>query len=142
MRRGDALYLGAEALRREVLYEPFGIEWVVNGRDDLHPETVHVVAVENGSVVGYGRLVRHEGMPPQIRQLAVAEDARGRGTGSALLTELIGVARDAGDAEVWLDSRIPAVGFYERMGFVREGEEFLHRTGILHVRMAKDLRKP
>ena len=56
--------------------------------------------------------------------MGVAEDARGRGIGSALMKRVIEVAKDEGynslSLSVKKDSN--AVGLYERFGFKRKGE--------------------
>ncbi|GAA2674780.1 MULTISPECIES: GNAT family N-acetyltransferase [Actinosynnema] len=53
---------------------------------------------------------------------------RGRGTGSAVLAELVGVARDAGASRVFLETERPngaARRFYRRNGFTQEDSTWL-----------------
>ena len=59
---------------------------------------------------------------PELRLLAVSEDARGRGVGQALVEECIRRARASGATHLGLHtarSMEAAVRMYERMGFVR-----------------------
>ena len=57
-----------------------------------------------------------------VRQVAVEPACERRGIGSALVERCSSEARDAGCTEVWLNARDDAVPFYERLGYVREGE--------------------
>jgi ribosomal protein S18 acetylase RimI-like enzyme len=92
-----------------------------------------VVAVEDGHPVGaawyrlftagrpgYGFI---DEQTPEL-SLGVLEGARRRGVGTALVTALLGHARDAGfsSISVSVEPDNPAVGLYERAGFVRVGE--------------------
>ncbi|MFI1563315.1 GNAT family N-acetyltransferase [Streptomyces sp. NPDC020490] len=108
-------------------YEPFFRETAGPGD--------HLVAETDGRVVGYIRL----GFPTelasnahvrQIRGLAVAEEARGRGVGRALLRAAVEEARDRGARRITLrvlGHNTAARKLYESEGFVVEGvqpEEF------------------
>lgn len=62
---------------------------------------------------------------PELRLLAVAPEARGRGIGEALVAECARRARRMGAAELGLHtsrSMAAAVRMYERLGFVRAPE--------------------
>ncbi|HEY6760813.1 MAG TPA: GNAT family N-acetyltransferase [Baekduia sp.] len=50
---------------------------------------------------------------------------RGVGAGAALLDACVDHARGLGARRIWCNARSPAVGFYERAGFVVEGNEFV-----------------
>jgi predicted GNAT family N-acyltransferase len=66
--------------------------------------------------------------------MAVRKPGRGTGVGSALLQGLMAQARARGDKQVMLSSQTHAAPFYERHGFVIEGEEFFE-AGISHINM-------
>jgi GNAT superfamily N-acetyltransferase len=126
----------AEELRYLVLHEPFGVArddcW-----DDGDPASSHVVALADGRVVGYARLIAEAGEPsPQIRQVAVEPAWERRGIGSALVQALVEQARSEGRASVWLNARVTALPFYERLGFEVTSEVFrTPRTYLPHRRM-------
>ncbi|MGW7258546.1 N-acetyltransferase family protein [Streptomyces sp. NPDC054834] len=95
-----------------------------------------LVAESDGRVVGYVRL----GFPTpldcnahvrQIQGLAVADEARGRGVGRALIRAAVAEARRRGARRITLrvlGHNTPARKLYESEGFVVEGvlpEEFL-----------------
>jgi predicted GNAT family N-acyltransferase len=134
----DPRFAQAAALRHEVLRAPLGIDdpgdW-----HDADPGVVHAVVVDDGVVLGYGRLVTGSG-ETRIRHMAVRESARGTGVGAAVMRELIAAAEERGASVVVLDARLPAVGFYERLGFTAEGPVFDSvETGVPHRRMTRAL---
>jgi ribosomal protein S18 acetylase RimI-like enzyme len=109
-------------------YDPFFSE--------RHTAEDTLVAELDGRVVGYVRL----GLPTplacnahvrQIQGLAVADEARGRGVGRALIRAAVEEARRRGARRITLrvlGHNTPARGLYESEGFVVEGvlpEEFL-----------------
>jgi predicted GNAT family N-acyltransferase len=70
--------------------------------------------------------------------MAVLEAWRGQGVGSALLKALLRLAHDRGIRRVRLNAQSRAVGFYQRHGFVAEGQEFIE-AGIAHRAMWRDV---
>jgi ribosomal protein S18 acetylase RimI-like enzyme len=60
----------------------------------------------------------------RIRGMATAEQARGRGLGTAVLEALIEHAGAAGATRVWCNARTPARSLYERAGFRVASAEF------------------
>jgi predicted GNAT family N-acyltransferase len=125
----------AAELRYGVLHDPFGVVRDDEWHDD-DPASEHIVAIANdGPVVGYARLITHDS-EAQIRQVAVAFDWQRSGVGSALVAALVSQALENGARAVWLNARVPAIGFYERLGFEALGEVFATgKTGLPHRRM-------
>jgi predicted GNAT family N-acyltransferase len=118
------------AIREQVFVREQGIPeaFESDGRDAV---ARHVIARdENGVAIGCGRLLPDG----SIGRLAVVRGSRGRGIGRAMLARLLDIARAAGYAEVSLDARIDAAGFYARHGFAAVGREFME-AGIRHRRM-------
>ncbi len=132
------------ALRAAVLRPDGGaITWA----GDEDPATFHLAARSgDGRVVGVVRFSPAPcpyrpgaGAPWQLRGMATDPAVRGSGAGRALVADgLSRVATRGGDL-VWCDARIPAVGFYERMGFTVVSEPF-DKPGIgPHVGMVLPL---
>ena len=67
--------------------------------------------------------------------MAVLREWRGRGVGSAVMARLLQLAREARHEVVRLHAQTHALGFYEKHGFVAEGEEFME-AGIPHFLMS------
>ena len=119
-------------------------------RDALDELADHAVAVVAGVVVGTGRLVDGRideaglavpgttGVVGTIGRMAVADQARGSGTGRAVLDLLVARAAERGLPEVELHAQVHALGFYERAGFTSFGKIYLE-AGIEHVGMRRTL---
>ncbi|MBW2424261.1 MAG: GNAT family N-acetyltransferase [Deltaproteobacteria bacterium] len=127
---GDLL----SAIRREVFVVeqqvPPDEEW--DGRDH---ESWHFVALDGSDgPIGTARLLPDG----QIGRMAVLEAYRRAGVGGRLLEEAVVKARAIGLTRVYLHAQIHALPFYERAGFVVEGEEF-EEAGISHRRMSMAL---
>ncbi len=106
------------------------LEW-----DGLDAECVHALAeTENRDVVGTGRL--HPG--GKIGRMAVLRPWRQQGVGAAILAALVAQAQQRGHPEVYLHAQTRALAFYERQGFVAEGDEF-DEAGIPHRLMRRIL---
>lgn len=134
------LFAEIDELRYRVLFEPFGV-----GRDDdwndADPSAAHALALSGGKVVGYARLITEaDGRTGQIRQVAVDPAWERRGLGSALMRTVMGRAAELGLTDVWLNARLTAVPFYEKLGFrVTSGVFRAPRTYLPHVRMDRAL---
>jgi len=108
---------------------PIQLEW-----DEFDPLCQHVVAEAAGRAIGTGRLLPDG----HIGRMAVLEAWRGQGVGSALLEALMEIARNRGIRRVRLNAQSRALAFYQRHGFVAEGEEFIE-AGIAHRSMWRDV---
>ncbi len=108
---------------------PEELEW--DGEDAC---AVHLLALDRASrPIGVARLLP----TGQIGRMAVLPEWRARGVGSALLREILRIARDQGHPSPFLNAQTTALGFYRRMGFIPVGEEF-QEAGIPHRRMILD----
>lgn len=108
---------------------PLALEW-----DGIDADCVHVLAEIDGAPVGTGRLLPDG----HIGRMAVLRESRANGIGSAMLTELIAIARSRGMRLLVLNAQTHAMAFYRRFGFSPDGEEFLE-AGIPHTRMIRTL---
>jgi predicted GNAT family N-acyltransferase len=110
---------------------PEELEW-----DEWDARCVHVLArTSTGEPVGTGRLLPDA----HIGRMAVVPQWRRQGVASAMLRELLTVARERGDAVVRLKAQTQAISFYLRFGFVAQGPEFPD-AGIPHRLMLLRLR--
>ena len=106
--------------------------------DEHDPECVHVLARdEGGRPIGTGRLL-DDG---HVGRVAVVASWRRRGVGAAVVRRLLELARERGMPETVADAQVQAIGFYERLGFRAEGDEFMD-AGIPHRRMRLRLASP
>jgi ribosomal protein S18 acetylase RimI-like enzyme len=107
-----------------------------------HPGDAHcIVAEDEGRIVGSVFLYPAGATPyeagevlssPELRLLAVAPNARGRGIGRALVEECIRRSRSGGATELGLHtskSLASAIALYESMGFARATERDFRPEG-------------
>jgi predicted GNAT family N-acyltransferase len=107
---------------------------------DEHDETdaLHLVAVDDGRLVGTCRLVAEDGGTVKLGRVAVAATARRRGIASRLLAEGEARAATLGARRIALAAQTDALALYERAGYAPYGERFMD-AGIEHVMMQKHL---
>jgi amino-acid N-acetyltransferase len=95
------------------------------GRNILLPRTIgeicenvrdFTVVEQNGSVIGCGALHLYGQHLAEVRSIAVAREAQGRGAGSKLVEALLKEARQHQVAQVCLFTRSPE--YFGRLGFV------------------------
>ena len=77
----------------------------------------------------------------QIGRMAVLSNWRGRGIGAALMEAAVEKARYLGFSKIYLHAQSHAEVFYERLGFIKDGQEF-KEAGIAHYHMTRELRPP
>jgi predicted GNAT family N-acyltransferase len=70
--------------------------------------------------------------------MAVLKEYRGQGIGSALLAALLDYAEQKQYASVHLHAQVTAIPFYEKHGFMADGEKFMD-AGIPHMNMIFNL---
>jgi predicted GNAT family N-acyltransferase len=127
----------AFAVRHEVFVAGQGVP-VDLERDELDDTADHLVARLDGQVVGAGRLVVRADGVGVLGRVAVQKEARGRGLGVALVRGIEKRARELGVRIIELHAQTPVREFYERLGYVAYGQEFLE-AGIPHISMTKTL---
>lgn len=126
-----------QRLRRVVFIEEQGVSEAdeVDGLDD---SAIHLLAFDGETPVGTARLLP-KGATGKIGRVCVLPSARGTGLGAALIRAALEVLRgQPGVSEAYLGSQSHATGFYEKLGFAVEGEEFLD-AGIPHRHMRRAL---
>jgi ElaA protein len=125
------------ALRRAVFIDEQGVS-EVDEVDDLDDVALHLLALHDGRPVGTARLLV-AGDTVKVGLVCVLADQRGSGLGAALMRAAVDVARGLpGVVRVKLGAQTHALGFYERLGFVAVGPEFLD-AGIPHRDMVLGL---
>jgi predicted GNAT family N-acyltransferase len=121
-----------KAVRWSVFVEeqgvPAALEW-----DSQDAGAQHLLAEDSqGRVLGTTRLLPDG----HIGRMAVIRAWRRRGLGSLLLQRALQQARHRGLARVAVNAQTYVMAFYERHGFVAEGEGFVE-AGIPHHRMTR-----
>jgi len=96
----------------------------------------HYLARHRADPVGTARLRPLPGGEAKIERMAVLEAWRRQGVGRKILARIEADAARDGVATLVLHAQDHALGFYERCGFIVEGEGF-EEAGIPHHKMRK-----
>lgn len=122
----------AYGIRMRVFVKEQGVpEEIELDRDDKR--AVHFLAFAAGKAVGTARVVISHGNA-KIGRMAVLRSYRGRGIGKKLLKQAVAMAKNHGAEQIYLHAQVPAISFYEAMGFRCVGPVF-KEAGIPHRKM-------
>jgi N-acetylglutamate synthase-like GNAT family acetyltransferase len=137
----DSEWKAYYALRFNVLREPWNQPL---GSEVLADEdqAIHAIAVENGEVLGVARMHETAEKQGQVRCVAIATAAQGKGIGKAIMAYLEDQAKTKGWTEIVLEARENAVPFYQAIGYCIIAESYLLFGEIQHYRMKKALKLP
>ena len=89
-------------------------------------------------IVATARIVDKGHGVAKIGRVAVLKEYRGKGIGFTLMREVERYAARAGFNEALLEAQCHAIPFYEKLGYVAEGDIFLD-AGIEHRLMRRPL---
>ena len=126
------------ALRFNVLREPWNQPL---GSEVLADEdqAIHAIAIDDNEVVGVARMHESAEKQGQVRCVATATEAQGKGIGKAIMAYLEEKAKQKGWTEIVLEARENAVPFYQAIGYSIVAESYLLFGEIQHYRMQKSL---
>jgi GNAT superfamily N-acetyltransferase len=110
---------------------------------DDAPTAIHLAAIAGEAVVGCLTLHKNEwqGEPAwQLRGMACRENWQKQGIGRQLVEAAERALRKgASPQQMWCNARVPAIGFYKKMGWQIASEPFEIPTAGPHVKMQKPL---
>jgi len=130
---------GYYQLRYQVLREPWG-QPPGSERDELEADSTHRMVLDaDGVVLAVGRIHQLADGWCQVRYMAVAEVARGKGLGALVLQALEQQGIVWGCRHLTLNARENAYGFYQNLGYLA-GRTLEPLYGIAHQQMTKRLR--
>lgn len=107
-------------IRQQVLWPDHPIDFCRIPEDDA---AVHLGAFHQQELICVGSLYS-TAQGARLRKFATLPTHQGRGVGSAVLTAILELAQQRGDAQMWLDARQEAMGLYQRFGFEPKGAVF------------------
>jgi predicted GNAT family N-acyltransferase len=99
--------------------------------DEYEEGSTHYLALLDGIPVGTARWRKTE-KGIKLERFAVLEEAREKGVGNCLLKQCLADIPKQGI--IYLHAQVQVIPFYERSGFVAEGEEFIE-ADIRHRKM-------
>ncbi|MGB3493755.1 MAG: GNAT family N-acetyltransferase [Elainellaceae cyanobacterium] len=132
-------YRDAEAQRhiQLVRYHVFQIEQQVSAElefDGQDEAAIHLMAYLDQEPVGTTRIRMLGDRLAKIERVAVLSSHRGLGIGKKLMDVAIAHLQSLAIPEVKINAQTHARRFYENMGFVPQGDEFME-AGIPHIEM-------
>lgn len=136
---GSSRYEQLVDLRYKVLLEPLGLRFL-----DAHREKevnyLHIGCVESldDKLVGGLMLIPLDNEVIRMMQVAVDTKHQGLGVGRFMVEYAEERARDAKYKTLIMHAMLNVIGFYEKLGFVQEGDIFEER-GITFAKMVKQL---
>lgn len=104
--------------------------------DKFDANADHALAYIRAQCIGTARLIQLTAGRSHIGRMAVLIEHRNKGVGHRLLNALVELGRSRGTIEFELHAQVPAIPFYEKLGFIPHGGIYdeagiPHRTMIL-----------
>ncbi len=123
--------------RNKLLRQPLGLDIFQEDLSDDAADFI-IIALHNDHIIGCVMLHPVDNDTVKLRQMAVAEPFQHKGLGRILVTAAEETAWEHGFRNITLHARMPASGFYEKLGYKTFGHEFIEVT-LPHIAMKKAL---
>jgi GNAT superfamily N-acetyltransferase len=134
---GSEKYKSLLKLRYEILRKPRDIE--LSDKDTAADDKkIHIAAFENEKPVGCVLLKPLNAQTLWLHQMAVLKEHQGQGIGARLIRHAEALAAARGFSMIDMHANRSAQGFYKKLGYVTEGEEFIENA-VPAIRMIKSL---
>ncbi len=128
----------AHYIRRKVFIEEQGVSEEDEMLDGTDEGSIHLVVYDsNFGAVATGRFLIDENGNGVIGRVAVLKEHRKKRLGDLVMRQLIRKLFDAGKTKQYIHSQITAKGFYEKLGFVAFGQQYIE-AGIPHINMVHE----
>jgi len=134
---GTKQYKQMVDLRYQILRRPLGLSFTQEELE-LEKDNIHLGCFDDERLEGCCMLVPIDKSTIQLRQMAVISGLQGKGIGKVLMQFAENISRDLGYKKLIMHARKTAIGFYEKLGYTKVGDEFLEVT-IPHFAMQKEL---
>ena len=124
-------------LRDHVLRKPLGLTF---NNEDLEKEKQDILigCFDDDKLEACCLLTKVDSKTVRLRQMAVLSGLQGKGVGRILMQFAENIARDRGYRKLLMHARKTALGFYEKLGYRVNGDEFVEVT-LPHFVMEKNL---
>lgn len=126
----------AKEIRKRVFVEEQGFQ---NEFDEIDQISKHIVLFDENQAVATCRVFWNEKEQCyHIGRVAVLKEYRGQGIGEQVMLAAQRCIQDLGGKEIELSGQVRVASFYEKMGYQKQGEEYLDE-GCPHVKLRKQL---
>ena len=130
----DYLPDDAVFVRTTVFIDEQGFENELDGNDKI---SRHIVIYDNNKPVATCRVFCQNGKY-KLGRVAVLKSCRGKGYGKAVCEAAEDFVREKGGDSLHLNSQIPVIDFYKKLGYETVGGIFLEED-VEHIAMVKKL---
>ncbi|RKJ40361.1 GNAT family N-acetyltransferase [Acutalibacter sp. 1XD8-33] len=124
------------ALRQAVFMDEQGFSYEF---DETDLAALHITLYEDGDAVACCRIFPEGPRRWHVGRVAVRQDCRGRNLGALVMAEAEKAAAIRGGETIVLSAQVRASGFYRKLGYAQEGEEYLDEH-CPHIHMKKEIR--
>jgi predicted GNAT family N-acyltransferase len=123
----------AAKIRTEVFCneQGFDITREFDGNDNT---AWHIMLFDGDMPIATGRILNNGKDSYTLGRIAVLGDCRGKQAGRLLVESLVDYAKDLGAKYIKVGSQTRVVGFYQKLGFVVCGEEYMDEH-VPHIPM-------
>ncbi len=124
-------------LRYNMLRKPLGLSF---SKEELEreKEDILICLFDDDKLEGCCLLTEVAPKTFRLRQMAVISGLQGKGMGKVLMQFAENIARDRGYKRIMMHARKTAVGFYEKLGYIKTSDEFTE-VNVPHYYMEKAL---
>jgi len=129
-------------IRKQELFDAKGrINYDPNHPDEHRAGNVPLLFIADGIGIGTARLDTRSIDTGVVRLVSITRAEQGKGYGRILMDRLETLARKKEFSKLFLNAAPEAIGFYERLGYVRDSWDPSELTGISEdsVQMSKAL---
>lgn len=135
----SAEYTESLKLREAILRAPLGTKL---SADDISDEDKqqHFGLFNQSGLVACVVITPLDDTSVKLRQMTVSKDLRGLDIGKRLVQLTEDSLIKQGYKHIEMSARQTAAGFYKKLGYVKDGDEFLE-MGIPHIKMRKNIKK-
>ena len=124
-------------LRKQILRKPLGLDFTPEELEN-EANNILIALFEEDEILGCCMLTKIDAATIKLRQMAIKSGLQGKGVGRVILQFAENIARDRSYTKMTMHARKTAIGFYDKLGYKVEGNEFEEVT-VPHYTMEKDL---
>jgi len=134
----DRDFAAISAIRTQVFQVEQGVDAALefDGKDQT---ATHFLAFIGDEAVGTVRIRSLDLQTAKLERLAVLPNLRKHGIGRKIVETVLQFLANKNIADLRIHAQIAVVSFYQKLGFVTEGEEF-DEAGIPHIKMNYEFR--
>lgn len=121
------------AIRTRVFQAEQGVDPALEF-DGLDQTATHFLAYDGESAIGTARVRLIDAQTAKLERVAVLPERRKYGIGRKIVQTALEFLADKNISDVRIHAQISVVAFYQKLGFVAQGEAF-EEAGIPHIKM-------